>query len=77
MLPVTNAWFEPVLIASIAVFIVALVANVVTFSSRLASSLLTAILFAAAFGAATYYGYGNVRVTISQTPDPAAPGAKR
>jgi hypothetical protein len=77
MLPAQYAWFEPVLIASIVVFVISWIGNILIFSNRFLNALATAIVFAGVFGAMTYYGYGGVRMTVQQTPDASAPGAKR
>jgi hypothetical protein len=45
------AWFEPVLIASIVVFVIDLVGNSIGFGNRFLSALMSAILFAVVFGA--------------------------
>lgn len=50
LLPAQYAWFEPVLIASIVVFIVDLVGNWITFSNRYLSALVSAIVFGIVFG---------------------------
>ena len=65
-LPPQYVWFEPVLIASIVVFIVDLIGNSITFSNRYLSALVSALVFALLFGALTYSGVG--RVSISVTP---------
>ncbi len=51
LLPQPYAWFEPVLIASIVVFVVDLVGNSITFSNRYLSALVSAAIFAIIFGA--------------------------
>ena len=43
LLPSQYAWFEPVLIASIVVFIIDLIGNSITFSNRYLSALVSAI----------------------------------
>ena len=57
-LPAEYAWFEPVLIASIVVFIIDLIGNSITFSNRYVSALVSAIVFAIVFGGLVYFGYG-------------------
>ena len=52
-LPPQYAWFEPVLIASIVVFLVDLIGNSITFSNRYVSSLASALIFAVVFGGLT------------------------
>ena len=46
LLPAQYAWFEPVLIASIVVFIIDLVGNSIAFGNRYLNALVSAILFA-------------------------------
>ncbi|HZP07886.1 hypothetical protein [Methyloceanibacter sp.] len=73
-MPAEYAWFEPVLIAAIIVFIVDFVGSVIVFSRRPALNALTsAVLFAIGFGALVYYGYGKIDVSLSTTPSPSAP----
>ena len=75
-LPAQYAWFEPVLIASIVVFIIDLVGNSITFSNRYVSALVSAIVFAIVFGGLVYFGYGNVSMSVKATPSPGAPAQK-
>jgi hypothetical protein len=75
-LPAQYAWFEPVLIASIVVFIIDLVGNSITFSNRYLSALVSAIVFAIVFGGLVYFGYGNVSMSVKATPSSAAPAQK-
>ena len=75
-LPPQYAWFEPVLVASIVVFVVDLVGNSITFSNRYISALMSAIVFAAAFGGLTYYGYGNVSMSLKSQTAATAPVPK-
>lgn len=72
-LPAQYAWFEPVLIASIVVFVIDLVGAKISFGNRYLAALLSAILFAAVFGVLVYFGYGNVSMSVSATPSPTAP----
>ena len=44
-LPVQYAWFEPVLIATIVVFIIDLVGNSIGFGNRFVDALMSAIVF--------------------------------
>lgn len=76
-LPAQYFWLEPVLIAAIVVFVIDLVGNMLTFSSRVVNALVTAIVFAAVFGALVYFGYGNVQVSVRSTPSATAPAAKK
>jgi len=73
MLPAQYAWFEPVLIASIVVFIIDLVGNLFAFGNRYVGALVSAILFALVFGALVYFGYGNVSMSVTTTPSATAP----
>jgi hypothetical protein len=74
VLPAQYAWFEPVLIAALLVFIVDFIGSVIVFSARPAlNALASAILFAVIFGALVYYGYGRVEVSVTTTPSPSAP----
>jgi hypothetical protein len=76
LLPASYAWFEPVLIASIVVFIIDLVGNSITFSNRYISALVSAVVFAIVFGALVYFGYGNVSMSVTTTPSSSAPARK-
>ena len=49
LLPAQYAWFEPVLIATIVVFIIDLVGNSIGFGNRFLSALMSAIVFALVF----------------------------
>jgi hypothetical protein len=73
MLPAQYAWFEPVLIASIVVFIIDLIGNSFAFGNRYVGALVSAILFALVFGALVYFGYGNVTMSVTTTPSATAP----
>jgi hypothetical protein len=72
-LPAQYAWFEPVLIAAIVVFIIDLVGNSIGFGNRYLSALMSAIVFALVFGALVYFGYGNVSMSVTTTPSTTAP----
>jgi hypothetical protein len=73
LLPEPYTWFEPVLIASIVVFIIDLIGNKIAFGNRYLGALASAILFALIFGGLTYFGYGNVSMSVTTTPSPTAP----
>ena len=73
MLPVQYAWFEPVLIASVVVFIIDLIGNSFAFGNRYVGALVSTILFALVFGALVYFGYGNVTMSVTTTPSATAP----
>ena len=72
-LPTQYAWFEPVLIATIVVFIIDLVGNSIGFGNRVLSAVMSAILFALVFGTLVYFGYGNVSMSVTTTPSTTAP----
>ena len=73
MLPAQYAWFEPVLIAAIVVFIIDLVGNTIGFGNRFFGALMSAIVFAIVFGALVYFGYGSVTMSVTTTPNATAP----
>jgi hypothetical protein len=74
ILPSEYAWFEPVLIAAIIVFIIDAIGSTIVFSRRpVLNALASAILFAVIFGVLVYYGYGRVEMSVSTTPEPGAP----
>jgi hypothetical protein len=73
LLPLQYAWFEPVLIATIVVFIIDLVGNAIGFGNRFLSALMSAIVFALVFGALVYFGYGSVSMSVTTTPSTTAP----
>jgi hypothetical protein len=72
-LPEQYAWFEPVLIATIVVFVIALVGNTIGFGNRFFGALMSAIVFALVFGALVYFGYGSVSMSVTTTPSASAP----
>ena len=72
-LPAQYAWFEPVLIATIVVFIIDLVGNSIGLGNRFLSALMSAVLFALVFGGLVYFGYGNVSMSVTTTPSTTAP----
>ncbi|MFZ1965450.1 MAG: hypothetical protein WAU78_18650 [Roseiarcus sp.] len=71
--PTQYAWFEPVLIATIVVFIIDLVGNAIGFRNRIFSAFMSAIVFAIVFGALVYFGYGSVSMSVTSTPSATAP----
>lgn len=73
MLPAEYAWFEPVLYASIVVFVVAWIGNALLFVNKFLNALLTAVVFALIFGALTYFGFGTVNVELTAEPAGRAP----
>jgi hypothetical protein len=72
-LPPQYAWFEPVLIASIVVFVIDLIGASIAFGSWFLSALASAVLFAVVFGALVYFGYGSVSMSVTTTPSATAP----
>ena len=72
-LPEQYAWFEPVLIAAIVVFVIDLIGNTIGFGNRFVGALMSAILFAVVFGALVYFGYGSVTMSVATTPSTTAP----
>lgn len=75
ILPAEYVWIEPIVVASIVVFFVDLIGNLIAFGSRVTNALVTAILFGLIFGALTYYGYGSVEMTIDSVPALDAPAS--
>jgi membrane associated rhomboid family serine protease len=75
-LPATYFWLEPVLIGAAIVFVVSLLGNIIAFGSRVTNAAVTAAIFAVVFGALTYYGYGNVTVSVQSQPSASAPAKK-
>ena len=75
-LPAQYAWFEPVLIASIVVFVIDLIGNSITFSSRFLSAFVSAIVFGIVFGCLVYFGYGNVSMSATSTTSSTEPAQK-
>jgi hypothetical protein len=75
-LPPKYVWFEPVLIASIVVFIIDVIGNVITFSNRYVSALVSAVLFAIVFGGLTYAGVGQVSMSLKAPTSITAPAPK-
>jgi hypothetical protein len=72
-LPAQYAWFEPVLIATIVVFIIDLVGNSIGFGNRFLSAIMSSIVFALVFGTLVYFGYGSVTMSVTTTPNTTAP----
>jgi hypothetical protein len=71
------AWFEPVLIATIVVFIIDLVGNSISFGNRFLGALMSSIVFALVFGTLVYSGYGSVSMSVTPTPNTTAPAETR
>ena len=55
---VRETWLQMILMAAALVFVLDLVANLISFSNRLVSALVTAVLFAALFGLGIYFTGG-------------------
>jgi hypothetical protein len=72
-LPAQYAWFEPVLVATIVVFIIDLVGNSIGFGNRFLSAIMSSIVFALVFGTLVYFGYGSVTMSVTTTPSTTAP----
>ena len=72
-LPEQYAWFEPVLIATIVVFIIDLLGNSIGFGNRFLSAIMSSIVFALVFGTLVYFGYGSVTMSVTTTPSTTAP----
>ena len=72
-LPAQYAWFEPVLVATIVVFIIYLVGNSIGFGNRFLSAIMSSIVFALVFGTLVYFGYGSVSMSVTTTPSTTAP----
>lgn len=70
-------WLEPVIFASIIVFMVDLIGNFIVFGNRFFNALATAIIFGLIFGSLSYYGYGDIQMSISTEPALNAPAATR
>ena len=73
ILPAQYAWFEPVLIATIVVFIIDLIGNSIGFGNRFLSAIMSSIVFALVFGTLVYFGYGSVTMSVTTTPSTTAP----
>jgi hypothetical protein len=76
-LPPEYAWFEPVLVAAIVVFVIDLIGASFSFGSPFLGALASAIVFAVVFGALVYFGYGQVSMSVSTTPSAFAPAQTR
>lgn len=75
-LPPQYAWFEPVLIASIVVFVIDLIGNSITFSNKYVSAFVSAALFAIVFGGLTYFGVGKVSMSLNAPTGTVTPAKK-
>jgi xanthine/uracil permease len=73
-LPPEYLWLELVLVASAVVFVVDLIGNILSFSNRFLSAIVTAIVFAVIFGGLTHVAYKEgiaIPTTQELTPTPA------
>lgn len=64
LLPAQYAWLQPVLIASLVVFVVDLIGNHIAFGSRIVNALVTAIIFGLVFTALVYFELGGVSMSV-------------
>jgi len=63
------AWLQPVLIAAAVVFVLDLIGNMLSFSSRFMNALVTALVFAVLFGGLIHLGV--VQLDVKTVPMPA------
>ncbi len=61
-LPAAYTWLEPVIIGAIIVFVIDLIGNMLSFSSKIMNAFVTALVFAVIFAALLYSGIGRVEV---------------
>lgn len=61
-MPPEFSWLEPVIVASIIVFFVDLIGNMLSFSNRILNALTTALVFLVIFGTLSYVAFreGNL-----------------
>jgi hypothetical protein len=67
-LPSQYAWLEPVIISAVIVFVISWIGNTITFSNRIVSAFVTALIFGLIFAALAYSGYGGIDVSFHTTP---------
>lgn len=73
LMPAQYAWAEPVVIASIVVFIISWIGNSLVFASKLLNALATALVFALIFGALAYFQIATISLsTPGREPAPVA-----
>lgn len=70
------AWLQPVLIASVVVFVLDLIGNMLSFSNRIVNAFVTALVFAVLFGALVQTGIVQLDVKTVPIPAAEAPAAK-
>lgn len=69
-------WIEPVLIGAVIVFVLDLIGNLISFSSRFLNALVTAVVFAVVFGGLLYSGALRLDVkTVTAPAEMSAPAA--
>lgn len=66
------AWLEPVLVAAAVVFVIDLIGNMLSFNSRIANALVTAIVFTIVFGTLSYVAYKDGSMPTMPTAAPSA-----
>lgn len=69
------AWLQPVLMAAAVVFVLDLIGNMLSFSSRIINALVTALVFAVLFGALIHFEIVQLDVKTVDTPAASAPAA--
>ncbi len=69
------AWLQPVLIAAAVVFVLDLIGNMLSFSSRIMNAFVTALVFAVLFGALIHFGIVQLDVKTVDTPAASAPAS--
>jgi sterol desaturase/sphingolipid hydroxylase (fatty acid hydroxylase superfamily) len=68
-----HAWFEPVLFATVVVFVACLIGNKIEFNNRFVNAVVVAILFAVIFGVLVYSGYDKLAMPVATTPAVTTP----
>ena len=66
-LPAEYMWLQPVLIAAVVVFIIDLIGNTLSFSSRVGNAITTAIVFFVVFAILVYLNLGGFNVASPLT----------
>ena len=61
-LPAEYLWLQPVLVASIAVFVISFVGNLVFFGNKFFNALVTAIIFGLVFAALVHFDIAGINV---------------
>ena len=73
-LPAEYQWLEPVVIASIVVFIIDWIGNTITFSNRVINAFVTALIFGLIFAGLVYTGFGSVEISFNLSPPAVTTG---